>query len=194
MKKLSALFLTICFILLTPLHITHAENESVSKEFKSKLEEKLQNEVNYYNKGSVQFEKALTMDGKIFKLISADDPETEENEEKTEEYNSNFTMAFVKYEQKRDSLFYFDKYDLYYYDNSKNEFLILSNIVQNEAAEKFFTEQSEGLHKEIQVPSLILSLVMLSMLFIFPLLIMIFHNKAKAKSHIYATNNHSISG
>ena len=103
-------------------------------------------------------------------------------------------MALVKYEQKRDTLFYFDKYDLYYYDNEKNEFLILSNIVQNEKAEQFFNEQSEGLHKDIQIPSLILAMVMLSMLFIFPILIMTFHNKSKAKSHLYHTNNSSISG
>ena len=82
MKKLFAFLITNCFISLPTVNIIHAENESVSKEFKTELEEKLKNEVNYYNENSVSFEKTLTMDGKIFKLISADDPETEENEEK----------------------------------------------------------------------------------------------------------------
>lgn len=83
---------------------------------------------------------------------------------------------------------------LYYYENEKNEFLILSNIVQNEEAEKFFNEQKKDYKKKLNLPSLILAMVMLSMLFIFPNLIMTFHNKSKAKSHLLPINNRSILG
>jgi hypothetical protein len=179
MKHLITLVCTVFFVL-APFFSTQAAGDGITEDFQNKLEERLQNEVNYYNKGSFEIDQALTMDGQIIKLISADDPKTEENEEKTEEYQSNFTIALVKYEQKRDSIFYFDNYDLFYYDNDKQEFLILSNIVQNKEAEAFFTEQISSVQKEVQPLSLILAIAMISLILIVPILIVIFHNKSNS--------------
>jgi hypothetical protein len=43
-------------------------------------------------------------DGTVTKILSVDDPLTEEDEERIEEYSSDLVIVFVEYEQFRDSI------------------------------------------------------------------------------------------
>lgn len=179
MKRLLFMVAAAC-LLLTPLPMKTAASTDVSQQFLQELDNRLEQEISYYHEGSVKVLDALTMDGEVTKTISTDDPVTEENEEKVETYQSNFTIALVEFQEKRDGFIYYDKTELYFWDNENNEFLTFSNIAKNERASDFFENYSESLHKEMQLTSLIIFMIMLSIVIAVPVLITLFFAPARS--------------
>ncbi|WP_075981289.1 hypothetical protein [Bacillus massilinigeriensis] len=151
-------------------------NEGIS-EFAKALEDSLKDTINYYHENSSVILDSVDIQGNVFKTISADDPDTEENEEKTEEYTSHIIAGYIEYEQKRDSLFIFKKKDVYYYDLDKKEFLTASNVFGNEEIKSFFQKYMHHLEKEITPLSSTIAMIFISSILIFPLIILIFHHQ-----------------
>jgi len=140
-----------------------AASTEVSQQFLEALDSKLAQEVSYYHEGSVEVLDALTMDGEVTKTI----------EDNVETYESNFTIAYVEFQEKRDGFIYYDKTELYYWDNEKNEFLTFSNVAKNERASDFFESYSKALHKDMQITSLIIFMAMLAILIGVPIILTI---------------------
>ncbi|MBS4172791.1 hypothetical protein [Bacillus sp. FJAT-49736] len=153
--------------------------ENVNSIFNKALEKHLKNNMNYYDPNSVVVEDTIVTNAHIKKIITADDPETDENEEVTEEYDSQIVVAYAKASQRRDSFFLFDNTDIYYYAVDKKEFVDNSQIVGNDEINHFYHKYAEQTYKKIQPISIFILMLMLSLIIIVPILIMIFHNKAR---------------
>lgn len=148
---------------------------SISTEFHSALEDHLRNEVSYYDENSLTILDEFTTEGVVSKVEG----------DEIVEYKSNFTIALVEFQQKRDGFIYFDKSELHIWDNDNKEFLSYSNIVKNEQAMDFFSSYIQTLHKEMQAGSLLIFMLMLAVVILFPLSIILFW----APSRSSATTN-----
>lgn len=185
MKK-RIIALAFCIVLALSISMKPASYQAISMDADSKLafltalDEYLPSSVHYYHNGSVAMIDGLNFHGKILKVITRDNPKTEENEEVTEEYTSHIAIAFVEFEQLRDSLFLFKKTDFYYYDLDKKEFLTSNQVFINDEVKSFFKLYMQDIHKDITPFSQTLLMILISSILIVPILIMIFHNKGRS--------------
>ncbi|MCA1031678.1 hypothetical protein LCL95_11640 [Bacillus timonensis] len=186
MKKSWILLLfSICLLAFPRFEFTAAEDQNLTDALNSKLKET----VNYYDANSVKIVDSVSLKGEVFKVLMKDNPDTEENEEKIEKYQSNIIALLVEYQKKRDHIFYFDKTDIYYYDLDKNEFLILPNVIQNKEIEEFFSENLDNLHTSMQITTTFLSVLFIFLFIVIPpYFIMTFHNKSRSSTKYSATS------
>lgn len=196
MKKLKRWSYLLCTLILLsiffPSSIEASMPSEVSKEFSKAIEEQISNTVNYYHKNSSTVLDSLYMQkADVMKILETDDPSTEENEEKIEEYQADIVVGFVEFEQQKDTIFFFKKTEIYYYDLENDEFLTASNVFINEEVKDFFNSHVDELGKHITPMSItIASVLILFSLLCIPLLILIFHHKG-SNSHIsYIENNY----
>jgi hypothetical protein len=166
----------VCFAFFT---FFGSASASVESDFTKAVNEKLK-EVNYYDVGSAQVENSISKEAEVTKVLTPDDPGTEENEEEMETYTANVVVAHVSYKLKRDSIFYIQKHDFYYYDIDNQEFLKLSDFPDDQEIASFFDDYMEAGHKAgITLSSnLLVSLLLLLTVLVAPLLVMMFHNKS----------------
>lgn len=156
-----------------------AESKDDEKKFRAALEKYLVENMHYYDSKSAIVKDTIITNGHVKKIITVDDPETPENEEKVEEYDSTIVVGYVKAQQRRDSFFLFDSTNIYYYAVDKNEFIDNSQIIGNNDVSNFFQTYSNKTYKEITPWSLTLFMLMLSLVVIVPIFIMLFHNISK---------------
>jgi L-rhamnose mutarotase len=150
------------------------------QDFRGALEEHMQNTVHYYHEESAEIKDFIAIDGEVVKIIQTDDSSTPANEEKIEEYSSRIAVAFTEYELQRDSIFFFKKRDMYYYDLENKTFLSSVNVMGNTEVEQLFRQNMHDFTKQLTTASLITLLFILSTIIIVPVLIMIFHNKSRS--------------
>jgi hypothetical protein len=195
MKRMKYLFclagtiLLLC--ILSPTVIKASMPSEIQAEFSKALEEQLKTTINYYYENSGTIIDSMHMPkANIMKILETDDPDTPENEEKIEEYQADIVAAFVEFEQQRDTIFFFKKTEMYYYDLENEEFLTASNVFLNEEVKDFFNSYVKDLGKHITPMSVVITIgvIMVSILFI-PLLIMIFHHKGGSNPHATSMEN-----
>lgn len=177
MKK-GFLFLMIvfCFAFFTFLNTVSASGES---DFTKAVNEKLK-EVNYYAEGSANVVNSISKEAEVVNVITPDDPNTEENEEKIEIYTANVVVGHVAYKLKRDSIFYLQKHDFFYYDADNKEFLMLGDFPNDQEINSLYDEYMEAGHKAgtTLTSNILFSIFLFLAILVAPILIMIFHNKA----------------
>ncbi|WLR41255.1 hypothetical protein LC087_09905 [Bacillus carboniphilus] len=167
-----------CFLLFfVPLAVS-ADSNSVDNTLRSELNEKLSNEVNYYNEGTVKVKDWKTANGEIIENV------TDENGVETKPYNSKVTIMYVEYQTVRDQIVYFDKTGLFIWDHNKEKFLTLSNISNIPEIKEFFTNYSGELHTNLQISSQIIIISMILFIFIIPLIQAFILTPKKATSHL----------
>ncbi|MDR4889388.1 hypothetical protein RGU12_18005 [Fredinandcohnia sp. QZ13] len=177
MKKGFLLMLLIsCFAFFTFLSSASAAGDS---DFTKAVNEKLK-EINYYANGSAEIVNSISKEAEITKVVTSDDPETKENEEEIDTYKANVVVGHVAYKLKRDSIFYIQKHEFFYYDVDNQEFLMLGNFPEDEEINALFKEYMDAGHKAgISLTSnLLFTLFALLAFLAVPTLIMMFHNKA----------------
>ncbi|WP_243290480.1 hypothetical protein [Bacillus sp. FJAT-47783] len=158
------IFIVVTVLLLVVLPMSTTASSSVSTNFVQALENHLQLNNSYYDEGSFTVLDSLTMNGTISKTSG----------EEVTEYEGNFTVAFVEFQEKRDGFIYFTKTELHIWDNENEEFLSLSNISKNEHAKNFFASYATALQKEMQPGSLLLFMIMLAIVILTPVSLMLF--------------------
>lgn len=175
-KGLLFLMLVCCLAFFTFLSTAGASGES---DFTKAVDEKLK-EINYYAEGSAEVVNTITKEAEITKVITADDPSTEKNEEEIDTYTANVVVGHVAYKLKRDSIFYIQKHEFFYYDTENKEFLMLANFPDDQEIAALYDDYMEaGYEAGITFTSnLLFSLFTLLALLGCPILIMMFHNKA----------------
>lgn len=152
---------------------------SANTDFTKSVNEKLK-EVNYYDEGSVDVVDSISKETEIVKVISTDDPETEENEEEIETYTANVVAGAVEYKLKRDSFFHMKKHDFYIYDVDNQEFILLSNVPEDKEIQELYNsvmEDADGGGITLS-SNLLATFLLLLTVIVAPILIMIFHNKS----------------
>lgn len=188
MKK-QLIGLVFCIVLLVAATINPGAIRAMSIESENKLafllalDEHLKQTDSYYKKGSASMVDGIDLEGTVRKLLKADDPSTDENEEIIEEYTTKIAVAIVEYNQIRDRIFSFKKTDFYYYDLEKQEFLKANDVFINDEVKSFFQLYMDDIHKELTTFSTTLLLLLISTIIIIPLLIMIFHNKGRSTTN-----------
>lgn len=156
-----------------------------SSSFTKALEERLESASSYNDPNTVTIVDSISLKGEVFKVVTKDNPETPEDETETETYESTIIAALVEYQQVRDSIFKFNKTEIYYYDLDNNEFLEVSNVIGNPEFETFNNENSENVHKEITpFSSTLVILLILSACFLVPVLIFMFHGTSGSGQYI----------
>ena len=178
-----------CIVLLVTATMNLGTVKAMSIESENKLalllalDEHLKTADSYYQKGSATFIDGIDLDGTVRKILKADDPRTEENEEVVEEYPAKIAVALVEFNQIRDRIFAFKKTDFYYYDLEKQEFLKANDVFINEEIKSFFLLNMDQINKELTTFANILLLMLISTIIIIPLLIMIFHNQGRSTTN-----------
>ncbi len=160
-------------------------------DFSEKLESSLQSSENYYDEHTINILDAFQMEGEVVKVLQPDDPLTDEDEMKTEVSQSTITVAYVEFLKKRDSIFFFKKKEIFFYDTEKGQFLTFSNVSGNEEIKEYFDEHVHELKTTMQMSSLITYLVLLfAFVLIIPLLIISF-TRGGSRSTAYTYTNPS---
>lgn len=185
MKKFShQIFLISGILLLIFLNPFNAKAEMSTEgkgEFTKALNSLLKDTINYYHDNSITTLDVLQKEqADVVKVVKTDDPDTPENEEVIEEYQSDIFVALVEYEQKRDTFFTFKKKEMYYYDLENDQFLSPSSVFLNEEVEDFFQKNIESLGKHITPVSLIIAIIMISFIVLVPLVLMVFKRTSSA--------------
>ncbi|WP_163098820.1 hypothetical protein [Peribacillus alkalitolerans] len=157
-------------------------NGSASTKYSVTMEKYLEDTVHYYNDDTMKTLAMTEVYGTVTKILRLDDPSTEENEERIEKYKSNLVIAFVEYEQVRDSIFFFTKKEFLYYDKDRNEFLLPGNVLGNKEVKEFFNKYLEDMGKEIQTPSLLKFMVSLFLALFIPVIILIMKEASHKES------------
>ena len=132
------------------------------------IDQKLQAADPYYQKGS-----AKVMDFTDTSLaVAIGDEETEKQKVK---------MVFVRYQNDRDTLFHFNKQEIFYYSLDKNTLLELDNVIGNNDSKAFIAEHEDDYRKHITTGSLFLLLFSIfAFILVFPLLVVLFHKNASS--------------
>ncbi|MCH1625502.1 hypothetical protein [Fredinandcohnia quinoae] len=165
-------------LMLQPSAIYANGNDAANSDFTNAVNEKLK-EASYYHNGSAQIIESVSKQAEVTTVVSKDDPNTEENEEKIESITSNVVVALVEYKLQRDGIFYIKKRDFYYYDVDNKEFLLLSNFPTDDEIKSFITDHSKDLTAGLQTGSnLLAAFLLLLVTLLSSLLIMMFHNKS----------------
>ncbi|MEH7237258.1 hypothetical protein [Bacillus sp. JJ1562] len=165
-----------CLAFFTFFSSVSASGES---DFTKAVNEKLK-EINYYANGSATVVNSISKEAEITNVITKDDPATKENEEEIETYKANVVVGHVSYKLKRDSIFYIQKHEFFYYDVDNQEFLMLGNFPDDQEINSLFNDYMEEGHKAgiTLTSNLLFSLFVILGFLVVPVLIMMFHNKA----------------
>ncbi|MEH7382794.1 hypothetical protein V7138_20185 [Bacillus sp. JJ1533] len=177
MKKGFLFILLVCgFVFFTFVSSAGASGES---NFTKAVNEKLK-EINYYDNGSAKVVNSISKETEITKIVTADDPETKENEEEIDTYTANVVVGHVSYKLKRDSIFYIQKHEFFYYDVDNQEFLMLGNFPEDQEINSLFTDYMDAGYKGglTLTSNLLFSLFVILGFLVVPMLTMMFHNKA----------------
>jgi hypothetical protein len=147
--------------LLLPFSAAIAEDPIVDS-----IDQKLQSTDPYYEKGS-----AAVMDfTDIIMDIAISEEEVEQQKVK---------MVFVKYQNERDTLFTFNKQEVFYYSLDNNELLENDAVIGNNESKKFFENHQDDYRKQISPVSLALILFLIfTATLVFPLFIILFNKNA----------------
>ncbi|MEH7387451.1 hypothetical protein V7147_18850 [Bacillus sp. JJ1521] len=137
-------------------------------------------EINYYADRSAKVVNSISKEAEITKVVTADDPETKENEEEIDTYTANVVVGHVAYKLKRDSIFYIQKHEFFYYDVDNQEFLMLGNFPEDQEIASLFNDYMDADYKAgiTLTSNLLFSLFVILSILVAPVLIMVFHNKA----------------
>ncbi|QOR68270.1 hypothetical protein IM538_09290 [Cytobacillus suaedae] len=190
MKKVRLLLLSLLLLMVYPSFIFASEGSS---SFTKALEERLDSASSYYDENSVTIVDSISLKGEVFKVVTKDNRDTPEDETETETYESTIIAALVEYQQVRDSIFKFNKTEIYYYDLDNSEFLEVSNVIGNPEFEAFTNENTEKVHKEITPFSSTLAiLLILIACFLVPVLIFMFHGTSGSGQY-HVTNGRKAS-
>ncbi|WP_421382804.1 hypothetical protein ACOJQI_01250 [Bacillus salacetis] len=130
------------------------------------IDEKLETVDPYYQKGSagVMDFVDLTMDVAI-------------NEEETE--TQKVKMVFVKYQIDRDTIFHFNKQEIFYYSLDKNTLLENDSVIGNEESQTFITSHQDDYRRQITPGSLALILILVfGTVLVFPLFVILLQKNA----------------
>jgi hypothetical protein len=191
LKQTRLIFFSVILLFLLP-SFTLANGDSSS--FTSALEERLESSDSYYDKNSVTIIDSVSIKGEVFKVVTKDNPETPEDETETETYESTIIAALVEFQQVRDSIFKFDKTEVYFYDLDNNEFLEVSNVIGNPEVERFNNVNSENVHKEITLFSSLLVIFLIGIAcFLVPILIFMFHGTSGSNQYTSINNGRKVS-
>lgn len=189
MKK-RLITLVFCTALLVAASMNLGSTQATAIESENKLafllalDKHLMKTDSYYKGGSVRIIDGVDLEGTVSKILQTDNPRTEENEEVIDEYTTQMVVAFVEFNQIRDHIFSFKKSEFYYYDLEKQEFLKANDVFMNKEVKSFFQSYMNDIHKELTTSSsALLLLLIFSTTLIFPLLIMIFHNKGRSTTN-----------
>ncbi len=170
------MLLVCCLAFFTFLSFASASEKS---DFTKAVNGKLQ-EINYYADGSAKAVKTISKEAEITKVLTVDDPETKENEEEIETYKANVVVGHVSYKLKRDSIFYIQKHEFFYYDVDNQEFLMLGNFPEDQEINSLFMDYMDAGYKAgiTLLSNLVFSLFVILAILVVPVLVMVFHNKA----------------
>lgn len=168
--------LVCCLAFFTFLSSASASGDS---DFTKAVNAKLK-EINYYTEGSAIVVNSISKETEITKVVTTDDPETKENEEEIDTYTANVVVGHVSYKLKRDSIFYIQKHEFFYYDVDNQEFLMLGNFPEDQEINSLFTDYMDADHKAgiTLISNLLFTLFVILGVVVVPALIMVFHNKA----------------
>jgi hypothetical protein len=130
------------------------------------IDEKLEAIDPYYQKGSagvIDFTD-LTMD------IAINEEEVEKQKVK---------MVFVKYQNDRDTIFHFNKQEIFYYSLDKNTLLENDAVIGNEGSKAFIAEHQDDYRKQITPGSLAMILILIFItVLVFPLVVFLLQKNA----------------
>lgn len=137
-------------------------------------------DINYYAEGSAKVENSISKEAEITKVVTPDDPNTKENEEEIDTYTANVVVGHVAYKLKRDSIFYIQKHEFYFYDVDNQEFLMLGNFPDDQEIASLYNDYMDAGHKAgiTFISNLIFSLLVILAILVGPILVMVFHNKS----------------
>ncbi|RIW32722.1 hypothetical protein D3H55_12640 [Bacillus salacetis] len=130
------------------------------------INEKLEAIDPYYQKGSVHVKDFadLTMDVAI-------------NEEDIEEQK--VKVVFVRYQIDRDTIFHFNKQEIFYYSLDQDALLENDMVIGNEQSKAFINDHQDDYRKQITPLSLALILTFIfSAILVFPLVVLILQKNA----------------
>jgi hypothetical protein len=161
-KWLIFLWCTVTFLILSlPFTTAFAEDPIIDS-----IDEKLEAVDPYYQDGSADVMDFvdLTMEVAI-------------NEEEVEKQK--VKMVFVKYQIDRDTIFHFNKQEIFYYSLDKNTLLENDSVVGNEESQMFIADHQDDYRKQIAPGSLALILTFIfSTVLIFPLFVILLQKNA----------------
>ncbi|WP_456272695.1 hypothetical protein [Bacillus sp. AK031] len=147
--------------LLLPFSAALAEDPIIES-----IDQKLQSSDPYYQKGS-----AAVMDFTDIRMdIAVSEEEVEQQKVK---------MVFVQYENERDTLFTFNKQEIFYYSLDNNVLLENDAVIGNNESNDFIGDHQDDYRKQISPGSLALILFLIfAVIFVFPLVIILFNKNA----------------
>jgi hypothetical protein len=166
--KIFNLFFALALFFIAPLTAFAKDNQDVI----GALNEKLQKDLAHYKNHSVQVVDSLTTSAKV----------TEEDVEETRKIQVVF--AHARKVEVRDSIFYFDLKQIYYYDLDNNKLIDSGLIEKNEQIEKFINKYKNQVGKQLNALSLTIFMVTLFLsVIVIPVLAALFHNNSRSSSY-----------
>ncbi|WP_421381271.1 hypothetical protein ACOJQI_19670 [Bacillus salacetis] len=178
-KTLLIFCLCLCFIVWAD---KKANAAGEAEYFPQKLEEYLRKAEFYYHKNSLKVMDTLELDGVVDKIVQVDDPATPENEEKTETYNAKIMVGYGEFREQRDTIFFFGKKDVFFYDVDNDIFLTFGEVAGNEEVSSFFDQYKDDLKSKLLTSSLVKMLLLLFVtVILWPLFIILYWRRSNSK-------------
>ncbi|WP_409252601.1 hypothetical protein V1502_01215 [Bacillus sp. SCS-153A] len=161
-KTLVILWCIVTFFALSlPFTTASAEDPIIQS-----IDEKLESVDSYYQQGS-----AAVMD---FTDLSMEIVINEEEVEKQK-----VKMVFVKYQTNRDTIFHFNKQEIFYYSLDENILLENDYVVGNEESKAFIADHQDDYRKQIAPGSLALILIFIfAAVLVFPAVVLMLQKNA----------------
>ncbi|WP_044022803.1 hypothetical protein [Bacillus sp. SG-1] len=158
MKKIFAIMWSTVMLLAFSLPFTAASAEDPIIQ---SIDEKLESVDFYYQQGS-----AKVMDfTDLYMEIAINEEEVEKQKVK---------MVFVKYQTDRDTIFHFNKQEVFYYSLDKNTLLENDSVIGNAESKAFITDHQDDYRKQITPGSLALILIFIfTTVLLFPLAVLL---------------------
>lgn len=160
------------FILYPTIALAEDTISYSKEEFQVTLEKDLVKNMNYYDPHSMKIEKSIMIDGHV-KKVSSDGI--------VEEYDSPIVAALVKVHHRRDSIFLFNKTEIYFFASKKGELLDYSSVSGNTEISDFYKKYSSEVGSGITPLSYTILLLMVSTVLIVPILVIYFHNRMRER-------------
>ncbi len=152
---ISALIIILSFSFLSP---SQAEDPIVKA-----IDQQLSERTGYYRANSVVVKDFVD----VRSNITVGEAETKETKIKA---------VFVRFQETRDTLFHFNKSEIFYYDLHEDVLIDSSTIVSNDDLKTFVEEHQHDIQKSISIGSFLLVMIILCIFTIFvPIFIILFH-------------------
>lgn len=154
MKKLIVLLGCILTCLAIPLTTAFADDPIIKS-----IDEKLEKTDSYYQKGSAGVKDFIDLTIEV--AINEDEVETQK-----------VKMVFVKYKIDRDTIFHFNKQEIFYYSLDNEALLENDAVIGNGESKEFIAAHHEDYRKQISPGSLALILTLIfATVLVFPYVI-----------------------